>query len=290
MLRPNDEKIYPEKYYGRVDAIRKELKEHMIRMVVSDIDGTLLTEGTGWMEPEYYEVIRRLKQKGILFVAASGRQYASMKHVFAPVADDIIFVSENGTNIIKNDKDLINIYMDQEMAKEVIEYIRTLPECDVMLCTPRTQYLEKRNEALLDWLTNGYHSHVEVVDDLLDYTHIANKISLYRADGAAAVGEEILERFASRLNIAVSGSVWIDFTNPDMDKGTTISQLQQQMGITPQETIVFGDNCNDLGMFRCAQETYAVETAHPELLEAAKHIIPSPDDNGVLQVLKSLLV
>ena len=51
----------------------------MIKMVVSDIDGTLLTEGTDQMNPEYYDVLRELKKKGILFVAASGRQYASMK-------------------------------------------------------------------------------------------------------------------------------------------------------------------------------------------------------------------
>ena len=54
------------------------------------------------------ELIRELKKKGILFVAASGRQYASMKYVLAPVAEDLIFVSENGANITQNEKDLIN--------------------------------------------------------------------------------------------------------------------------------------------------------------------------------------
>lgn len=262
----------------------------MIKMVVSDIDGTLLTEGTDRMNPEYYDVIRELNKKGILFVAASGRQYASMKYVLAPVADDIIFVSENGTNITKHDEDLINVYMDQDMAREVIEFIRELPGCDIMLCTPGSQYLERRNEKLLDWLLNGYHSHVEVVENLLDYVGITNKLSIYREDGAAAVGPEVLEKFSSRMNVAVSGSVWIDFMNFGVDKGSTIAQLQQKLGVTPDETIVFGDNCNDLGMFRCATETYAVETAHPDLIAAAKYVIPSPDEDGVLQVLKELLL
>lgn len=262
----------------------------MIKMVVSDIDGTLLTEGTDQMNPEYYDVIRELKKRGILFVAASGRQYASMKYVLAPVADDIIFVSENGTNITQNGEDLINAYMDQEIAREVIEFIRELPGCDIMLCTPRTQYLEGKNEKLLNWLINGYHSHVEVVENLLDYVGIANKLSIYREDGATAVGPDVLKKFSGRLNVAVSGSVWIDFMNLGIDKGSTIAQLQEKLGITPDETIVFGDNCNDLGMFRCATETYAVETAHPDLIAAAKHVIPSPDEDGVLQILKELLL
>lgn len=262
----------------------------MIKMVVSDIDGTLLTEGTDQMNPEYYEVIRELKKKGILFVAASGRQYASMKYVLAPVAEDLIFVSENGANITQNEKDLINIYMDQESSKEIIEFMRTLPDCDSMLCTPRTQYLEKRNEKLLDWLQNGYRSHVEVVDDLMDYIDQANKFSIFREGGAAAIGQQVVDRFSDKLSVAVSGSVWIDIMNQGMDKGSTILQLQEKMGITPEETIVFGDNCNDLGMFRCAVETYAVATAHPDLIAAARHVIPGPDENGVLQTLKEVLL
>lgn len=262
----------------------------MIKMVVSDLDGTLLTEGTDRLNPEYYEVIRELKKKGILFVAASGRQYASMRYVLEPVADDVIFASENGTNITKDGQDILNSYMDRTMAEEVIRYFRKMDDCEIMLCTPRTQYFERRNEKFLDWMLYGYHSSIEVVDDLLDYIDQANKVSVYREAGSRPIGDQVMEAFSDRLNVAVSGTVWIDIMNKETDKSAAVMYLQETLGITREETMVFGDNCNDLGMFSCGTETFAVENAHPDLIAAAKHIIPSVDKNGVLETLKEWLL
>ena len=47
----------------------------MIKLIVTDIDGTLLPEGTHSLDPEYFEVITRLREKGIQFAAASGRHW-----------------------------------------------------------------------------------------------------------------------------------------------------------------------------------------------------------------------
>ena len=65
----------------------------MIKLVASDVDGTLLPEGSSDMNPELYDVIRRLKEKGIVFAAASGRQMNSVRRVFRPVLDDVYFIS-----------------------------------------------------------------------------------------------------------------------------------------------------------------------------------------------------
>ena len=68
----------------------------MIRLIASDIDGTLVRESSHHINPEYFEVIRALKAKGIRFCACSGRQYKSILELFKPVADDIYFIAENG--------------------------------------------------------------------------------------------------------------------------------------------------------------------------------------------------
>ena len=54
----------------------------MIKLVASDIDGTLLPEGTAQINPEIFEVIRKLKEKDILFAAASGHQSTSVRSTF----------------------------------------------------------------------------------------------------------------------------------------------------------------------------------------------------------------
>ena len=53
----------------------------MIKLIASDLDGTLLKEGTMDINPEIYEIIRKLKAKGIVFAAVSGREYDSIERV-----------------------------------------------------------------------------------------------------------------------------------------------------------------------------------------------------------------
>lgn len=101
----------------------------MIKLVASDIDGTLVPEGTTSINPEFYEIIRKLKEKGILFVGASGRQYSSMRALLDPVFDDIIFISGNGTNIMQKGEKLYSMGMNQADVARLIAYMRTLPDC-----------------------------------------------------------------------------------------------------------------------------------------------------------------
>ena len=54
----------------------------MIKLIVSDIDGTLVPEGNTDLNPEYLEVIKKLTEKGIVFAAASGRHASSINAVF----------------------------------------------------------------------------------------------------------------------------------------------------------------------------------------------------------------
>ncbi len=75
-----------------------------IRLVCSDLDGTLLQYGKKELEGEIFDQIRALHDKGILFCPASGRQYTSLRKLFAPVADCCIFLCENGGVIYKDEQ------------------------------------------------------------------------------------------------------------------------------------------------------------------------------------------
>ena len=73
-----------------------------IRLICSDIDGTLLQYGKKELEDEIFEQIRELHRRGILFCPASGRQYTSLRKLFAPVADCCVLLCENGGVIYKD--------------------------------------------------------------------------------------------------------------------------------------------------------------------------------------------
>lgn len=262
----------------------------MIKLVVTDIDGTLLPEGTDQLNPELYDAIRRLKERGILFAAASGRQYGSMLYLFRPVAEDIIFIAENGSNVMFRGKNISSIYVEASLAEEVVRYNRTLPECETALSTPETMYLETENPEILKLLREGYHNNVEITDDLVKLCGSTNKLCVYRGTGIASVEKQIMEKFGSKLNTMVSGRNWIDFMSMDADKGNALAELQEMMGISVEETMAFGDNCNDIGMLNRAAESYAVANAHPQLKAAARYETLSNTEDGVLKVIREKLL
>ena len=68
----------------------------MIKIVVSDIDGTLLFPKEERISDRIKEVIWKLEKKGILFVAASGRSYNDLRYLFGEVADNIAFIASDG--------------------------------------------------------------------------------------------------------------------------------------------------------------------------------------------------
>lgn len=262
----------------------------MIKLVVSDIDGTLLPEGTDQINPELFDVIRALKEKGIMFVAASGRQYASMQHVFEPVANDMIFIAENGSNVMCRGRNMFCSFIDPELAQELLLCLRKQERTDIILSTPEIMYLETPNPKFRELLEVGYHNKTERVEDLLPYCSRTNKLAIYREGGIDELAALLQAKFGERLNVAVSGSVWIDFMNFSVDKGSALATIQELMHISTDETMAFGDNCNDIGMLLRADESYAVANAHPQLLEAAKHVAPPQEEDGVLQVLREKLL
>lgn len=95
----------------------------MIKLVASDLDGTLLMKGAQGLPEDIFPLIRQLKELGILFVAASGRQYANMKKMFAPVADDMAFICENGGLAVYHEKVMYQNYFDQNLVREIAECI-----------------------------------------------------------------------------------------------------------------------------------------------------------------------
>ncbi len=70
----------------------------MIKLIATDIDGTLVKDGSLLIDPEYMSVIDRLiDKKGIIFVVCSGRQFSSEFKLFAPIKHKLLYITDGGT-------------------------------------------------------------------------------------------------------------------------------------------------------------------------------------------------
>ena len=258
----------------------------MIKMIATDIDGTLIQDSTPDLYPEIEEEIRRLTGQGTVFVCASGRQYDSVRNVFRNVADQVVYIAENGAHIRYQEKNLSLVQMRRDYVEKLIPELRELPDCEMIVSTPEGSLLETDNQEFLDLMTYGYHNTFRQVENILDYDGPILKVSVYRKNSIRELGESLLiPEWGNKLKACVAGEEWVDFMDLSVDKGNALVFLQKYFGITKSETMAFGDNSNDIGLMQAAGESYAVENARPEVKDAAKYVCPSWREKGVWQVV-----
>lgn len=261
----------------------------MIKLIASDIDGTLLPEGTDQINPEIYEVIRKLKEKDILFAAASGRHFSGMARLFEPVKNDIIFISENGAFVTCRGYTMLNQTLDWEDVKDWVEEVRRIPGASFTMDTQEGFYSESRDPEFLDLVLKGYKSVMHVEEDVLAVERPVNKVALYHKTNIEHLAKDMIPRWSKRLHCAISGEIWVDFLNKESNKGNAIRSIQNILGILPEETMVFGDNFNDIEMLRSAGESYAVGNAAEAVKQEARYVADTNVNDGVLKVLRTLL-
>ena len=81
----------------------------------------------------------------------------------------------------------------------------------------------------------------------------------------------------------------MDISRKGANKGAALELIQRKLGISSEETMVFGDQMNDASMIRQARFSYAIANAVPEIRSMAAFEAPSNEENGVMQVLGKML-
>ncbi|MBD5471540.1 MAG: HAD family phosphatase [Lachnospiraceae bacterium] len=260
----------------------------MIKLIASDVDGTLIKDSTPDLYPEMVDTIRELKKKGILFCAASGRQYESLRNVFRDVADDIAYIAENGAHIRYQNQNISVTPMRREHIEEIMFMLRPYyGECETIISTPNGSLVESQNEDFLNLITYGYHNAFRRVEDVLKADETIIKIAVYRKESIRELGEKLfIPRWQDKVKVCMAGEEWVDFMDSSVDKGNGLKILEDYLKIDRQETMAFGDNNNDIGMMQTAGHSYAVDTAVDEVKQAAGGICPGFRQKGVYQIIR----
>ena len=125
--------------------------------------------------------------------------------------------------------------------------------------------------------------------DLRDLTQPCVKLSIYKAHNLEEEAAGIRKLFEERMKVTMSGEMWMDCMAKGVCKGWAVQTLQESLDIRPEETLVFGDQQNDLEMLERAYYSFAVANATDEVRRAARFQADSAKNLGVLKVLGELL-
>ena len=241
-----------------------------IRVVASDFDGTILKDGAQEVDRVYFPLIRSLKERGISFIAASGRQYGNLRRLLEPVADEISYICENGALIAQGNRVIRQNEIERTLALSLIADMEEVQGAEGVVSCADTSCVAPSDPGFAEYLRNAVKNTVTVFDSLRQVKEPIIKLALYFPEGIPPLQEQrFREKYGESLSIVDGGGGWLDFTNKDVDKGSALRYLAEVEGFGLDEVLCFGDSGNDVGMLRAAGVSYAMNTAKDEVKACA---------------------
>lgn len=260
-----------------------------VKLVVSDMDGTLLN-AKGEVSQLFFEVFKILQKNKVHFVAASGRQYNSIVQKLAPIKDYITVIAENGAIAKQQNKTLLLNKLPSKKLSAIINTLRNIENAYIVLCSENTAYIESTNKTFTA-LFQEYYTAFKTVEDLTKIVSDIDflKIAVYHLKSSETYIYPEVRHLENDFLLKISGQNWLDISTAKANKGTALQFVQKQLGVTKEETLVFGDYHNDLEMLACADFSFAMKNAHSDIKKAANYETDSHNDFGVEKILQQVV-
>jgi len=262
-----------------------------IRAIAVDIDGTLL-DSQGRASRRSLNALRRCSEAGIVIYVATARP---RRFVFGEneIDEEAPFLNNGGvfSNGAMAVDDALGLYAQWAIPGLVVSQVVDLI-IDHGEGTQIALQFEDRDRcyrvatnaaALPDW---GVSSHELVPLAEAREWDCPKVLAFGDASAIKNTYEQIVARFPDELSTFLSdGGEWVQVTSHEARKELALKHLLQARGISPEETIVFGDDTPDIGMLRAFKHSVAMGNACDAVKAAASHVTATNDEDGIALAL-----
>ena len=243
----------------------------MIKLFVTDVDGTLLPYGEKEIASRYLSQLTELLNSGMKLCIASGRSPYNLKYLFAPIADRVTFVCHDGALMVQNDKVL---YHRPIPSEEVTRFIRDnrYAGMSLLFAAADRVYILRGNDPLMDFLQDQHADRLCAVSNQYEIRGPIYKMAAF----SALTKPPVYNPLPAGIRVCSHAGSWVEYVNRYANKGTALSDLQMRLYLAKYDTAAMGDGRNDLELFRGAKFTCAMPGA-PEELKAIASLTAEPD-------------
>ena len=263
----------------------------MIRLVLSDMDNTLIPFGSEYVSERTVRAIHELLDAGVPFGPATGRDHMELMRFFQ--GDEACFMTgifSNGKRVRVDGTYVRTVLIPRDALVKIDEALRPEPGM-FLVCYPEDTNLlnpaygvgtTAEELAVFEKRTRFTGA---VVDEVPDEPFIAATIACpgppERMDRCRAIVSEA----APELRIVSPVPEWFDIMPQGVSKASGLEPLLEALGITLDEVAVFGDAENDLEILRMVHHSVAVANATDEVLETARYRVGPVSEEGVADAL-----
>ena len=285
----------------------------MYKLIAIDLDGTMLNK-YGIITQNTKDIIKKVQEKGIEIIIASGRTINSVKNFSKEINSKNYFISGNGaiTYDIKNDKIL---YENVLSKNKVLQVIKICEENSIYYSVYTENGIITKN---LNFNTLYYYkenlnkeekdkTNINIVQDIYKYIDEKDEkiLKIMICDDNQSVFKSILKKLGEITDIEIlevshmsrklikQGTeeialeyFYTEITSKNVDKWNALEKLIELLNITKEEVITIGDNANDIKMIKNAGLGIAMGESAPYVKEQANIVAESNDNDGVAMFLK----
>ena len=260
---------------------KKEDVPNGVRLVVADVDGTLVTPDK-ILTPRARAAVRAIIEAGIAFTITSGRPPLGMK----PLIDDLQLedpiAAFNGGLLVRPDLSVIREHLIPSEAAQAVIDILTKDTLDVWVYGGKDWYVKSRHGPHVDreeWTVKFPPTVVSTYEGLLD--RIVKIVGVNDDhDVMARCVEEVQRQFGQHVSAALSQPYYLDVTHPKANKGEVVNALSAMLAIPTAEIATIGDMPNDVLMFQRSGVSIAMGNASVDVQRAATFVTTSNREEG----------
>ena len=279
-------------------AMESEKKKMDIRVIATDMDGTLLDPKGQLDLPRLEKILDKLDQCDIRFVIATGNEVHRMRQLLGHLAERVVLVVANGARIFENNELIQAQTWDDAIVDRALAHFKGRECQDQFVVTAMNGGFVKEGTVFteLDKFMTP-----EMIEQLYQRMNFVDEFDPNLFGGvlkmSMVVGEERLDSVLQEINDLFDGHVravssgygCIDILQDGIHKAWGLVELLKRWNLKPEQIMAFGDSENDIEMLELAGISYAMENAEEAVKRVATKVAPANSQAGVYKVLENWL-
>jgi Cof subfamily protein (haloacid dehalogenase superfamily) len=247
----------------------------MIKLIVSDLDGTLLDESIKVRERDIKSIHKALDM-GINFCLATGRKDSDIIEVSKMIDRTFHRISQNGAFIVLDDQtDLHSTFFNSSLAQKIYRHVVD-KEVLTFVATRDAEFIDRDNE-IVERIQKILFSPFVINPNLKNDIGVSIQPSKIVVSGKDEVIEELqkelITAYSNEIDAFISAKYTLDIMPKNISKGNAVKKLAEQTGISPDEIACIGDSFNDVPMLQVAKYSFAMSKAKAGVKEHADYVV-----------------
>ena len=269
-----------------------------IKIVATDMDGTLLDPRGQLDLPRLEKILDKLDHRGVRFVIATGNEVHRMRQLLGHLAERVVLVVANGARIFENDELLQAQTWDDAMVDKALGHFKGRECQDQFVVTAMNGGFVKKGTVFTELdkfmtpeMIEKLYQRMNFVDEF-DPNLFGGVLKMSMVVGeerSESVLQEINDLFDGHVRAVSSGYGCIDILQDRIHKAWGLVELLKRWNLKPEQIMAFGDSENDIEMLELAGISYAMENAEEAVKRVATKVAPANSQAGVYKVLENWL-